>query len=63
MPPAIRIFLGRDEGAVTVDWVVLTAGIIGMCLLVTIPAYLASGGAATQLADRLVDTVASAAEK
>lgn len=27
-----RRFFRKEEGAVTVDWVVLTAGIIGLCL-------------------------------
>jgi hypothetical protein len=30
----IWTFLARDEGAVTVDWVVLTAAIIGLCVLI-----------------------------
>ncbi len=25
-------FVANDDGAVTVDWVVLTAGIVGLCL-------------------------------
>ncbi|SEF57038.1 hypothetical protein SAMN04488045_0465 [Thalassococcus halodurans] len=25
-------FVTREDGAVTVDWVVLTAGIVGLCL-------------------------------
>lgn len=31
----IWTFLARDEGAVTVDWVVLTAAIIGLCVLIS----------------------------
>ncbi len=28
-------FLARDEGAVTVDWVVLTAAIVGLAVLIS----------------------------
>ena len=31
----IWTFLARDEGAVTVEWVVLTAAIIGLCVLIS----------------------------
>lgn len=31
--PQITDFLAADDGAVTVDWVVLTAGLVGLCLL------------------------------
>jgi hypothetical protein len=30
-----RRFLHQEEGAVTIDWVVLTAAVIGMTLIVT----------------------------
>ena len=29
---ALHKFLSVEDGAITVDWVVLTAGIIGLCL-------------------------------
>lgn len=29
---ALRAFLAKEDGAVTVDWVVITAGIVGLCL-------------------------------
>lgn len=42
---ALRRFLGEEDGAITVDWVVLTATIIGLALA----AYLViSGGVDTQ---------------
>ncbi len=34
--PALRRFLDDDSGAVTVDWVVLTAGIVGLSLAVVL---------------------------
>jgi Flp pilus assembly pilin Flp len=33
----VRRFLAREDGAVTVDWVVLTAAVIGMGMLMLIP--------------------------
>ncbi|MEX0303123.1 MAG: hypothetical protein AB3N24_11925 [Leisingera sp.] len=30
----LRFFLAGDDGAVTVDWVVLTAAIVGMAVLI-----------------------------
>jgi hypothetical protein len=30
-------FLRREDGAVTIDWVVLTAAIIGLCMIVLTP--------------------------
>ncbi len=32
MKNAIKRFLGTDEGAVTVDWVILSAGVISLAL-------------------------------
>ena len=29
----LRRFFKAEEGAITVDWVVLTAGIVGLCLI------------------------------
>ncbi|AZB56274.1 hypothetical protein EBL89_13525 [Cereibacter sphaeroides] len=52
-------FVRAEDGAVTVDWIVLTAAIIGLCLLVTIPAYTSSSGVAQALAARLVEIVTS----
>ncbi|WP_167740325.1 hypothetical protein [Parasedimentitalea huanghaiensis] len=30
----LKSFLASDDGAVTVDWVVLTAGIVGLCSVI-----------------------------
>lgn len=54
-----NLFARVEDGAVTVDWIVLTAAIIGLCLLVTIPAYTSSSGVAQALAARLIATVTS----
>ena len=37
MKTAFRIFRKTESGAVTVDWVVLTAALIGLGMLVLIP--------------------------
>ena len=50
MRQAIRRFIRSDSGAVTVDWVVLTAGIIAlMFLLVLTPVREAVRGLATDI--------------
>jgi hypothetical protein len=48
-------FLSDESGAVTVDFVVLTAGVIGLCLLFILPVLAESvewGGAIADLAQR-----------
>lgn len=37
MTSIARTFLKDDDGAVTVDFVVLTAGVIGLCMLFILP--------------------------
>lgn len=37
MPELIQRFLTVEDGAVTVDWVVLTAAIVGMGMIVLAP--------------------------
>jgi Flp pilus assembly pilin Flp len=34
MTATLRVFLASDDGAVSVDWVVLTAAVVGMALAV-----------------------------
>ncbi|THD81585.1 pilus assembly protein [Aliigemmobacter aestuarii] len=52
----------RDEdGAVTVDWVVLTAAVVGIGLLVMIPTFTTADSSAAVLADELVAAVVAAA--
>ncbi|SNX69282.1 hypothetical protein SAMN05878503_103270 [Cereibacter ovatus] len=53
----LKRFLMQTDGAVTVDWVVLTAAIIALCLLVTIPYYTGASGATTELVALLLDAV------
>lgn len=48
-------FLSDESGAVTVDFVVLTAGVIGLCMLFILPVLSESvewGGAIADLAQR-----------
>lgn len=47
MRALLSAFLSRDDGAVTVDWVVLTAAIVGFC----IAAYTAAETATLGLRD------------
>jgi hypothetical protein len=39
-------FCGDQSGAVTVDWVVLTAGIVGLGILVMVPIGYSTGNSA-----------------
>jgi hypothetical protein len=50
-------FRADEEGAVSVDWIVLTAAIVGLCFLVTVPAIISYHGAANTAATSLVETV------
>ncbi|PTE20107.1 hypothetical protein C5F48_19355 [Cereibacter changlensis JA139] len=52
-----RRFLADETGTATTELIVLTAVVIGMCLLVTIPAYTSSSGAANTLAASVLDSV------
>lgn len=47
-------FAESESGAVSVDWVVLTAIVVGLGVAVTVPAYMGFTGAATSLASSLV---------
>ncbi|MES2144790.1 MAG: hypothetical protein V4516_10640 [Pseudomonadota bacterium] len=49
-------FLGAEDGAVTVDWVVLTAGVVGLGMLLLIPI----GIAITGTTDNIAVTITSA---
>lgn len=39
----ISSFLRREDGAVTVDWVVLTAAVVGLAILVVTPVVTGTG--------------------
>lgn len=48
---AVLNFLRREDGAITVDWVVLSAAIIGLGMVVLIPIAFSTEGSTQQLAD------------
>lgn len=52
----IKHFLVAEDGAVTVDWVVLTAGIVGLGILVLAPIIASSESTATEVATYVRDT-------
>jgi Flp pilus assembly pilin Flp len=52
----INAFLNDESGAVTVDWVVLTAAIVGLGIAV----LTSVGGGTTSLADKISTSLADA---
>jgi Flp pilus assembly pilin Flp len=44
---ALKRFLSRDDGAVTVDWVILTAAVVGL-VIAALPAF---RGEVTEVSD------------
>ncbi len=51
MNAAKHFLLSDDSGAVTVDWVVLTAAIVGMAILVLTPIAYGTGSVSQGTAD------------
>ncbi|MEO8241256.1 MAG: hypothetical protein ABI832_03035 [bacterium] len=51
MEQVLRAFQRDEAGAVTVDWVVLTAAIVGLGMVVLIPIAYSSGNAAQGVSD------------
>ncbi len=49
MTSKVYAFLKSEAGAITVDWVVLTAAIVGLALVVAIPIFSATEGEADQI--------------
>ena len=47
----IASFLRREDGAITVDWVVLSAAIIGLGMIVLIPIAYSTESSTQQIAD------------
>lgn len=47
----LNTFVTSEDGAITVDWVVLTAAIIGLALIVVIPVLQGADGASHDIAD------------
>jgi Flp pilus assembly pilin Flp len=55
MPRFLRKFIRNEHGAVTVDWVVLTAAIVGLAVLIS----LAMQSGAVDLADKVATFMSS----
>jgi hypothetical protein len=49
----IANFLRREDGAITVDWVVLSAAIIGLGMVVLIPIAYSTESSTQQIADSI----------
>lgn len=49
----ITRFLRREDGAVTVDWVVLSAAIIGLGMVVLIPVAFSTESSTQEIADKI----------
>ena len=47
----IANFLRREDGAITVDWVVLSAAIVGLGMVVLIPIAYSTESSTQQIAD------------
>lgn len=52
---AIRNLLRREDGAITVDWVVLCAAVIGMGMLVLTPIAFSTENATQTVSDYVED--------
>lgn len=55
MNTALRTFCKDECGAVTVDWVVLTAAVIGLGMIVLIPIAYSSGSSAQGISDYITN--------
>ena len=55
MTKLVRLFLRKEEGAVTVDWVVLSAVIIGMVMIVLVPVALSTTSATVGVANYIAN--------
>lgn len=51
MKISFRKFLAGEEGAVTIDWVVLTAAIVGLGMVVLIPIAFTTDSSAQGVSD------------
>ena len=60
LPKSVKKFVAREEGAVTVDWVVLTASVVSLGMVAGLIVWNNSGSVArnvqTFLASQSVDT-------
>jgi hypothetical protein len=55
MLKSLFLFLKREDGAVTVDWVVLTAAVVGLAFVAIISIQGATGSVGSGVQDFLVD--------
>lgn len=56
MIDALRTLCKNESGAVTVDWVVLTAALIGLGLIVLVPIAFGTASATEGVADYISNT-------
>jgi len=55
MRERMTTFLRSENGAVTVDWVVLTAAMIGLGMLIVTPIAISTDSASQGVADHIAD--------
>ena len=51
----VKIFSRDENGAITVDWVVLSAAVIGLGMVVLVPIAFSSGNSAQGISDYIGD--------
>jgi hypothetical protein len=51
----ILTFLKRDDGAITVDWVVLSAAVIGLGMVVLVPIAFSTDSSTQKIADDIAE--------
>ena len=56
MVKSVRKFIASEHGAVTVDWVVISASVIGMGLLIMAPIGFTADSSAVLISDGIADT-------
>ena len=57
MKNLINAFVKDEDGAVTVDWVVLTAAVVGIAIAVAFTIEQGLNAAATDIGEALTDTI------
>ncbi len=55
MKVRVKLFSRDETGAITVDWVVLSAAVIGLGMVVLVPIAYSSGSSAQGVADYIGD--------
>lgn len=53
----LQTYLSSESGAVTVEWVVLSAAVIGLILVTVIPTFTGTTGAAMTVSNAIVETI------